>query len=113
MKTKRGWLHIAGGIIIALIILFLAPLPFARFMWANHIQRHRMAWDVERRIVNIHKEDVEFMLGEPCWRAFDGFAYRLHSQNSQRYWRTLIIIFDESGMVRSIWRGNPIHFFGG
>jgi len=112
VKAKKLTTKIFIGCIVALIlswVVFFMPLPFINALWEENILRHRMAWDISRRVIGLHEDEIILILGEPepYWETF---IYPLRNPNHSSSFRHLIIFFDEDGFARLIGDGHPYHW---
>ena len=108
--SRQKRLIIAGVISFLLIyIIFFMPLPFVSTLWEDNILRHRMTWDVSRRVVGLHEEEVIQMLGEPY--TFGAMIYyRLRGPDHRWFWASFVIRLDEARIViDTISHINPYH----
>lgn len=110
-KSKRKWVLLCciAGIIALIYLVFFMPLPFVKTLWEDNILRHRMAWDINRRVVGLHEDEIIQMLGEP-YQFNSMIYYRLRSPDHHWFWSSLVIRFDETRIaVDTINHVNPYH----
>jgi len=107
-------MFVAGiAVVVILAAVFIMPLPFSRTMWdSNDDVRWRMYGSVSRRVIGLSFDEVQEILGTPLNLGFNSgrlsISYPLPRPGQQ--WMNIIIIFNEDGVVESVWSGNPAHF---
>ena len=111
MKISKLEKLIITGVVLVILLpaVFFMPLPFIPTLWEDNTLRHRMAWDVSRRVVGLHEDEIIQMLGEPY--VFDSMLYyRLRTPSHQWFWQSLVIRFDENRIaIETISHINPSH----
>ena len=100
-------------LVIISVIIYSGPLPFNQQRWeAYREQRYRMLGSVSRRISGLSLDDVQEILGSPYLIGYrsNRLSISYSSPRPGQQWLHIIIIFNEDGVVESVWRGNPAHF---
>ena len=108
-------LFIAGiALVLILVLIFLAPLPFIHTMWNTNIgQRWRMSGAVSCQITGLSQDEVQEILGPPqhVGGSIGGrLAISYPSPRPGQEWLHIIIFFNEDGVAQSVSSGNPAHF---
>ncbi|MCL1878419.1 MAG: hypothetical protein FWF80_06140 [Defluviitaleaceae bacterium] len=105
---------LVGSIVFVLILrvsLIFVPMPFIRPLWYTNILsiRGSMTESVSYRITGLSKDEVISKLGFPTLRSFNPGPGDMVISYHISGWRHFVISFDDYGIVRGSWIGNPAH----